>query len=76
MNIPLFSAIFSIAFTVAAGVLMIIAFVLGYDSAMHIIGSVVVGLLISVPALVVTKRLSAINNGRANQQAILSNKHS
>lgn len=63
MNIPLFSAIFSIAFTVAAGVLMIIAFVMGFDSAMHIIGSAVVGLLISIPAaLVVTKRLSAIKN--------------
>lgn len=41
MNFPLFSAIFSIAFTVIIGILMIIAFVTGFDKAVHIVGAVV-----------------------------------
>lgn len=59
MNIPLFSAIFSIAFTVIIGVLMIVAFVTGFDKGMHIIGAV-----ISLPvALFVTKRLAQLTSG-------------
>lgn len=64
MNFPLFSAIFSIAFTVIIGILMIIAFVTGFDKAMHIIGAVVIGTVISLPvALVVTKKISALTGG-------------
>lgn len=61
MNIPLFTAMLSIASTVAIGVLMIVAFVTGYDSSKFIIGSVIVGILISLPiALAVTKKISAL----------------
>lgn len=61
MNIPLFTAMLSIASTVAIGVLMIVAFVTGYDSSKFIIGSVIVGILISLPiALTVTKKISAL----------------
>lgn len=69
MNIPLFSAIFSIAFTVIIGVLMIVAFVTGFDKGMHIIGAVVIGAVvigavISLPvALFVTKRLAQLTSG-------------
>ena len=64
MNFPLFSAIFSIAFTVIIGILMIIAFVTGFDKAMHIVGAVVIGAVISLPvALVVTKKISALTGG-------------
>ncbi|MDH2272845.1 hypothetical protein [Moraxella porci] len=64
MNFPLFSAIFSIAFTVIIGILMIIAFVTGFDKAMHIIGAIVIGAVISLPvALVVTKKISALTGG-------------
>lgn len=61
MNIPLFTAMLSIASTVTIGVLMIVAFVTGYDSSKFIIGSVIVGILISLPiALAVTKKISAL----------------
>ena len=64
MNFPLFSAIFSIAFTVIIGILMIIAFVTGFDKAMYIVGAVVIGAVISLPvALVVTKKISALTGG-------------
>ncbi|AKG07962.1 hypothetical protein AAX05_04200 [Moraxella bovoculi] len=64
MNIPLFTAMLSIASTVAIGVLMIVAFVTGYDSSKFIIGSVIVGILISLPiALAVTKKISALTGG-------------
>lgn len=64
MNFPLFSAIFSIAFTVIIGILMIIAFVTGFDKAMHIIGAIIIGAVISLPvALVVTKKISALTGG-------------
>lgn len=64
MNFPLFSAIFSIAFTVIIGILMIIAFVTGFDKAMHIIGAIVIGAVISLPvAFVVTKKISALTGG-------------
>lgn len=64
MNFPLFSAIFSIAFTVISGILMIIAFVTGFDKAMYIVGAVVIGAVISLPvALVVTKKISALTGG-------------
>ncbi|WP_294034043.1 hypothetical protein [uncultured Moraxella sp.] len=65
MNLPLFSAIFSIAFTVIIGILMIIAFVTGFDKAMHIAGAIVVGAVISLPvAVVVTKKISALTGGK------------
>ena len=64
MNFPLFSAIFLIAFTVIIGILMIIAFVTGFDKAVHIVGAVVIGAVISLPvALVVTKKISALTGG-------------
>lgn len=64
MNIPLFTAMLSIASTVAIGVLMIVAFVTGYDSSKFIIGSVIVGILISLPvAFVVTKKVSSLTGG-------------
>lgn len=63
MNLPLFSAIFSIAFTVTIGILMIVAFVTGFDKAVHIVGAVVVGALISLPvAMIVTKKASALTS--------------
>ncbi|MDO4441141.1 MAG: hypothetical protein Q4B81_03050 [Moraxella sp.] len=64
MNIPLLTAMFSIAFTVAVGVLMIVAFVTGFDSMPYILGAIVVGALISLPvAVVVTKKISALTGG-------------
>lgn len=63
MNIPLFSAIFSIAFTVIVGVLMIILFVNDLSNMTTVIGAVVAGALVSVPiALIVTKRMSSLTN--------------
>lgn len=59
MNVPLFSAIFSIAATVLIGVLMIVLFVNDLATAPFVIGSVVVGALVSLPiALTVTKKMS------------------
>lgn len=59
MNIPLFSAIFSIASTVLIGVLMVVLFVNEIATGVFVLGAVVLGMLISLPiALVVTKKLS------------------
>lgn len=63
MNVPLFSAIYSIAATVIIGVLMIVLFVNYLGSATYIIGAVIIGALISLPvALMVTKKLSQTSN--------------
>ncbi|UNU73566.1 hypothetical protein LU293_01235 [Moraxella nasovis] len=63
MNIPLLTAIFSIASTVAMGILIIIAVVTGHDSSMVILAAVVVGLIISLPvAVIVTKKLSQLTS--------------
>lgn len=63
MNIPLFTAMLSIASTVTIGILMIFAFVTGHDGSQFIIGSVVIGMLISVPvAFVVTKKVSSLTS--------------
>ncbi|TWV81988.1 hypothetical protein [Moraxella sp. VT-16-12] len=62
MNMPLFSAIFSIAFTVLIGVLMVILFVNDYDKPLYVFGAVGLGTLISLPiAYVVTKKLSNLD---------------
>lgn len=64
MNIPLFTAMFSIASTVSIGILMIIAFVMGFDNSKFILAAVIVGALISLPiALAVTKKVSALTGG-------------
>ncbi|STY93150.1 hypothetical protein [Moraxella bovis] len=72
MNIPLFSAIFSIASTVLIGVLMIMVFVNDMTNMQTVLGVVVAGLVVSTPiALVVTKRISAMTNSASptpNQQ--------
>lgn len=61
MNVPLFSAIFSIAFTVVIGVIMVVLFVNNMANAQTILGAVAVGTLISLPiAFGVTKKLSTI----------------
>lgn len=63
MNMPLFSAIFSIAFTVIIGVLMVVLFVNDFDKPLYIFGAVGVGALISLPiAFVVAKKLSTLSN--------------
>ena len=60
MNMTLFGAIFSIAFTVLIGVLMIILFVNGYSQPLYVLGAVGIGALVSIPvAYIVTKKLSA-----------------
>lgn len=63
MNFPLLSAIFTIASTVVIGILMIVAFVTGYDSATYILGAIGVGFLLSLPiTFIVTKKLSAMTS--------------
>ena len=63
MNMPLFSAIFSIAFTVIIGVLMVVLFVNDFDKPLYIFGAVGVGALVSLPiAFVVAKKLSTLSN--------------
>lgn len=63
MNIPLFSAIFSIASTVLIGILMIVVFVNDMTNMQTVLGAVVAGLVVSIPiALVVTKRISTMTN--------------
>lgn len=65
MNMPLFSAIFSIAFTVLIGVLMVVLFVNDFDKPLYIFGAVALGTLISLPiAFVVTKKLSTLSNSK------------
>ena len=64
MNMQLFAIIFSIAFTVLIGLLMIVAFVTGFDKGVHIIGTVIAGTVISLPiSVVVTKKLSSATSG-------------
>lgn len=59
MNIPLFSAIFSIAATVLIGVLMVILFVNNLASSTYVLLAIALGFVISLPiALAVTKKLS------------------
>lgn len=61
MNMPLLSAIFTIAFTVSIGILLIMAFVTGFDKASHIIGYIVIGAVISLPlAILVTKKINRL----------------
>ncbi len=61
MNIPLFSAIMSIASTVLMGAFIIAIVVLDKLNATTMIGAIVAGLLISLPiALVVTKKISTL----------------
>lgn len=61
MNTALLGVVFTIASTVAIGVLMVIAFVTGYDSALYILGAIGVGFVLSLPiSLVVAKRLSSL----------------
>lgn len=63
MNFPLLGAIFTIASTVVIGILMIVAFVTGYDSAIYILGPIGVGFLLSLPiTFIVTKKLSAMTS--------------
>lgn len=63
MNIALFTTIFSIAFTVLIGVLMIILFVNELDKPLYVFGAVGVGTLLSLPiSFVVTKKLSTLGN--------------
>lgn len=61
MNIPLFSAMFTIAFTVIVGVLMIVVIVLDQVTAATMWGAAGLGTLISIPvALLVSKKLSSL----------------
>lgn len=63
MNVPLLSAVFTIAFTVTVGVFMIVAFVTGFDKAVHILGAIGVGFLLSLPiSVMVTKRISQLTS--------------
>lgn len=65
MNMPLFSAIFSIAFTVLIGVLMVVLFVNDFDKPLYIFGAVALGTLISLPiAFTVTKKLSSLGGSK------------
>lgn len=67
MNIPLFSAVFSIVATFVIGVLMIVLFVNDWTSAQTVLGAVAVGVIVSIPfSVFVTKRMSAIT-GNPNQ---------
>lgn len=61
MNLPLFSAIFTIAFTVVIGVIMVVLFVNNMANAQTILGAVAVGTLISLPtAFGVAKKLTSM----------------
>lgn len=63
MNMPLFSAIFTIAFTVIVGILMVVVIVLDKVNAMTMLGCVSIGTLISIPmALVVSKKLGSLKS--------------
>lgn len=67
MNIPLFSAVFSIVATFVVGVLMVVLFVNDWTSAQTVLGAVAVGVIASIPfSVFVTKRMSAIT-GNPNQ---------
>lgn len=68
MNIPLFSAIFSIASTVIIGVLMVVVFVNEMTNMQTILGAVVAGFVISIPiALVVTKKIASLTGSPKSQ---------
>lgn len=61
MNFPLLSIVFTIAFTVTIGVLVVIAVVTGFDKGSYIIGVIAAGALISLPVSVaVTKRIASL----------------
>lgn len=63
MNFPLLSIIFTIAFTVTIGILIIAAVVTGFDKGTYIIGAIVVGGLISLPvSVVLTKKIGALTS--------------
>lgn len=63
MNVPLFSAIFTIAFTVIIGILMVVIIVLDKANTMTMIGCVGVGTLISIPiSAVVSKKLGSLKS--------------
>lgn len=63
MNTALFGVVFTIASTVSIGVLMVVAFVTGYDSMLYILGAIGVGFVLSLPiSALVAKRLSALSN--------------
>lgn len=65
MNLPLFSAILSIASTVIIGVLMIVLIVLDYISGVSMVAAAGVGLLISVPiAMAVTKKVGSLGKSQ------------
>ncbi|MGK8264976.1 hypothetical protein [Moraxella nonliquefaciens] len=59
MNIPLFSAIFSIASTVLIGVLMIVVFVNDMTNMQTVLGSVVAGLVVAFPSHLLLPNASA-----------------
>lgn len=68
MNIALLTTIFSIAFTVIIGVLMIILFVLDMGNLQTVLGAVAVGTVVSVPiAVMVTKKLSQMTGDPKNK---------
>lgn len=61
MNWQLFSIIFTIASTVAAGVLITAALVTGLDQALHIVIAAVAGLLAAMPiAWIIAKKMQKI----------------
>ena len=70
MNWPLFSVIYSIAATVAIGVLMIAALVTGFNEIPHIQIAIAAGVLISIPAaLHFTKKVASIT-GKENRHRV------
>lgn len=59
MNVPLFSAIFTIAFTVAVGIFMVVVIVMDKVTAVSMIGAVVAGTAVSLPvAVLISKKLA------------------
>lgn len=59
MNMPLLSAIFTIAFTVTVGIFMVVVIVMDKVTAVSMIGAVVAGTLVSLPAAVlISKKLA------------------
>lgn len=63
MNVPLFSAIFTIAFTVIIGILMVVIIVLDRANIATMIACSGIGALISLPvSFVVSKKLAKIKN--------------
>lgn len=59
MNMPLLSAIFTIAFTVTVGIFMVVVIVMDKVTAVSMIGAVVAGTLVSLPvAVLISKKLA------------------